>query len=442
MRKELWKLILPITFQQFMLALVSASDALMLGKLNQDSLAAVSLASQITFVFNLFMTAFVIGTTMFVAQYWGKGDQESIGEIMAFVLRTTFLLGLVFSAGSIFAPGWLMRIFTNHPQMVELGSEYLRMVGLSYSLSGISQIYLCILKNSGYAGKSMVISSATVLLNIFLNGMLIFGLFGVPALGIAGAALATVLANVIGLVWVVLVSLKPDGLRPKMSYFRCWPPFSALEKRFWNKVSPVLANEIIWGGGFTMYSVIMGHMGSDAVAANSIANITKNLVVCFCLGLGNAGSIVVGNALGAGELERAKKEGAALCRFSIISGMVTGGFLLLISPVILALSNVSAQAQEYLKIMLFISSYYLIGKSVNSMTIGGIFCAGGDSRFGMVCDAVTLWCITVPLGMAAAFLGKMPVAAVYFLLNLDEILKLPVVYWHYRKYRWVRNLTN
>lgn len=441
MRKDLWKLILPITFQQFMLALVSASDALMLGRLNQDSLSAVSLASQAAFVFNLFMTALVIGTNMFAAQYWGKQDRESIEKVMAFVLRTTFLIALAFCAGSVFVPELLMRIFTNDGKLVELGAEYLRAVGLSYLLSGISQIYLCILKNSGHAGKSMIISSVTVLLNLFLNSILIFGLFGVPAMGIAGAAWATVLANAVGLVWVILESLRDDGLHPKISSLGYCLHISQLEKHFWKYVSPVMANEIIWGGGFTMYSVIMGHLGSDAVAANSIANIAKNLVVCFCLGLGNAGSIVVGNALGAGKLELAKEEGAELCRLSITSGIVTGGFLLLISPMILHFSHISTQAQEYLKAMLFICSYYLIGRSVNSMTIGGIFCAGGDSRFGMLCDAVTLWCVTVPLGAVAAFIGKAPVIIVYFLLNLDEMLKLPVVYWHYRKYRWVRNLT-
>lgn len=190
-----------------------------------------------------------------------------------------------------------------------------------------------------------------------------------------------------------------------------------------------------------MYSVIMGRLGTDAVAANSIANITKNLVVCFCIGMGNAGSIVVGNSLGAGELERAKREGAYLCRMSALGGVLTGVFLLAVSPAVLHFAGIGVPAKEYLRYMLLVCSYYVVGKSINSMTIGGIFCAGGDSRFGMFCDAVMLWCITVPMGMAAAFIFQAPVLTVYFLLNLDEIVKLPVVYWHYKKYRWVRNLT-
>lgn len=439
MRRDLWKLILPITFQQFMLALVSASDALMLGRLNQDALSAVSLASQVTFVLNLFLGALVIGTNMFAAQYWGKGDRESIRTVMAFSLRTAFLTASAFCAGAVFCPGFLMRIFTNDALLIRLGAGYLRTVGISYILSGLSQIYLCILKNCGRAGKSMWISSATVILNIVLNAVLIFGFLGAPALGIEGAALATVIANGAGLLWAVLISFRSGGLRPEVSRFSL--RLTDLERRFWKYSAPVMANELIWGCGFTMYSVIMGHLGTDAVAANSIANITKNLVVCFCLGLGSAGSIVVGNALGAGNLERARREGAYLCRLSVISGIVTGLFLLLISPVILSFSGISPQAREYLRYMLIVCSYYLVGKSINSMTIGGIFCAGGDSRFGLVCDTITLWCITVPLGMTAAFVCRASVLTVYVLLNLDEVIKLPVVYRHYKKYNWVRNLT-
>lgn len=439
MKKDLWKLIFPITFQQFMLALVGASDALMLGKLNQASLSAVSLASQVAFLFNLFMTALVIGTNMFAAQYWGKQDKKSMEQVMAFAMRTAFLIAALFCAGTALAPESLMRIFTDDTVLIELGTRYLRVVGVSYVLSGVTQIYLCILKNSGHAGKSMAISSVTVLLNLMLNAVLIFGFGPIAAMEIAGAALATVLANAAGLIWAVLESFRRDGLRPMTSYFSL--QVSALERRFWKYTAPVLANELIWGGGFTMYSVILGHLGMDAVAANSIANIAKNLVVCFCIGLGSAGSIVVGNALGAGKVEQAKKDGAYLCRLSVAGGIVTGLFLLILSPVILDFADISETAQGYLKYMLFICSYYLIGKSVNSMTIGGIFCAGGDSGFGMICDTVTLWGITVPLGMLAAFVWKAPVLVVYFLLNLDEIVKLPVVYWHYKKYRWIRNLT-
>ena len=440
-KQNLWSLILPITFQQFMLALVSASDAFMLGRLSQDALSAVSLAGQIAFLFNLVMAALTIGTNMFAAQYWGTRDRESIRQVMGLALRTAFLTALLFCAGAVFAPRMLMRIFTDDAALIGAGAAYLRAVGLSYLLSGVSQIYLCILKNTGQAGKSMAVSSATVVLNVFFNAVLIFGAPGIPALGITGAALATVLANAVGLIWCVCESLRENGIRPDISRLGIQIRSRELEKRFWRYTAPVLANELVWGGGFAMYTVIMGRLGTDAVAANSIANIAKNLVICFCLGLGGGGSILVGNELGAGNPDRARAYGAALCRLSALGGAATGAFLLAVSPAILHVSSLSARAQGYLGCMLAVSSVYLIGKSINSMTIGGIFCAGGDSKFGLICDAVTLWCVIIPAGMAAAFVYNAPVPVIYALLSMDEIIKLPVVYWHYKKYKWVRNIT-
>ena len=203
----------------------------------------------------------------------------------------------------------------------------------------------------------------------------------------------------------------------------------------------MLLNELAWGCGFAMYSVIMGHLGSDAVAANSIANISKNLIICLCKGVGSAGSIIVGNELGAGRFEEAKAAGSTMVKASILCGVLSGALLLGLSPVITSLVSLTAEAKEYLTGMLFVCSYYIAGKSINCMTIAGIFPAGGDSRFGLFCDTVTLWCITVPLGLLCAFVWKLPVLAVYFVLNLDEVVKLPVVYRHYIKYNWVKNLT-
>lgn len=437
LKKKVIRLALPIAFQQFMLALVGASDAVMLGKLSQDFMSAVSLASQVTFVFNLFVAAFIIGENMFTAQYYGKKDYDGISKVFGLVFRISGLTAILFLLGTMFFSRGIMSFFTNEPELIRMGSEYLRFVGLSYLLSAVSQVYLTFMKNCNAVNLSTIISSMTVVLNIIFNAVFIFGLFGVPAMGIRGAAIATVLATAIQTVWcIVYVAVKKQELKI------CLRKTSKdLRKRFWEKVGPVLLNELIWGGGFTMYSVIMGHLGSDAVAANSIANISKNLLICLCSGFGGAGSIIVGNELGADEFDAAKRAGSTLTKVSIICGALTGVFLLAISPGIIGLVDMTPAAKGYLRGMLFMSSYYLAGKSINSMTIGGIFPAGGDSKFGLICDAVTLWCITIPLGCVCAFILKLPVLAVYFALNLDEVIKLPVVYLHYKKYNWVKNIT-
>lgn len=437
LRKEIVRLALPIALQQFMTALVGACDAIMLGKLSQDAMSAVSLATQVTFVFNLFMFAFMAGENMFVAQYYGKGDYTGISQVFSLVTKICGCIAVVFLAGTLFCPEQIMRILTNEETLIVLGSEYLRVIGISYVFSGIAQTFLAIMKNCGAVNMSTLINGVMVILNIALNAVFIFGLSGFPKMGIKGAALATVLATVVQFLWSVGYVL----CRIRAVKFSLRSCEKKLFGRFWQKAVPLLINNLAWGIGFSMYSVIMGHLGTDAVAANGIANISKNLVVCFCLGLGNAGSIIVGNRLGADRLKEAKEAGGTLTRTAIIAGIVSGLVLIVLSPFITKMVDLTPTARGYLQKMLLICSYYIAGKSVNCMTIGGIFAAGGDSKFGMLCDSVTLWCITVPLGCICAFILKLPVMVVYFVLNLDEIIKLPVVYKHYKKYKWIKNLT-
>ncbi|WP_302337730.1 MATE family efflux transporter [uncultured Ruminococcus sp.] len=430
---------IPISLQQLMLALVNASDAFMLGFLSQDALSAVSLAGQIQFVYSLFLFAITAGVSIFAAQYWGIQDRDSVEKTLGIGLAASVLISLPFTIGASFFPEQLMRIFASDPVLIEDGAVYLRVVGISYFLLSISQIYLCILKNCGHAVESAVISSVSVVINIFLNAAFIFGIGFFPEMGIAGAALATVLSKVIELFWGLSVMLKKDYIKIRLRY--AFVQDKTLRSDFWKYTLPILGDELVWGVGFTMYSVIMGHMGSDAAAANSIANIIKNLVICFCTGIATAGGIMVGGLLGQGELEKAKLYGKKITKASILAGAIAGGLILCIIPFVSHFSTLTETAQHYLRVMLVVCSYYVIGKSINMTVISGIFPSGGDSKFGFFCDSVTMWCVTVPIGLLTAFVLKLPVLAVYILINVDEIIKLPAVYRNYKKYRWVKNLT-
>lgn len=438
--RQLTTLVLPMALQNLMSSFVSASDALMLGLLDQASLSAVSLATQVQFVLSLFHAALTIGATILASQYWGKRDTDAVEQVLAISLRFSILVSLVFSLAAALMPAFLMGLFTSEESLISLGIPYLQIVSPSYLFQGISQIYLCIMKNSGRTPRSTLYGSSAMVLNLLLNSILIFGLWGAPKLGIQGAALATTLSRAAELLLVVLENCRRDQVRIRISCLK--QPSRKLQKDFLHYTAPVMANELVWGCGFTMFSVIMGHLGSDAVAANSVANIVKNIIACVCMGIGSGSGILVGNALGAGKLEDAKHLGDRLCRLAILAGILSGILILLLRPLLLNLStNLSPAARTYLKSMLLICGYYMIGKSINSTVIAGIFCAGGDTRFGMVCDAVTMWLVIVPLGALAAFVWKLPVLAVYFLLNLDEIIKLPAVYRHYKQYRWVKDLT-
>ena len=436
---KLRRLVLPLAFQQFMLAAVSASDALMLGVLSQDSLSAVSLAGQITFIFNLFMGGFTTGMSILAAQYYGKGDQVSLEKIFAYVLRISALVSAMFCLAALFLPQQLIRLFTSDPVLIRGGADYLRVVAASYLFTSISQIYLCMLKNTGAAILSTIISSTVVVLNIILNAVLISGIGPVPRMGIAGAALATTLSKLLELVWAYAASIPEGRVRLRMKYL--FGSAGVLAKDYWKYSAPMFADNLVWGIGFSMYSVIMGRLGKDAVAANSIANIVKNLIVCFCSGLANGGGILVGNELGKGELEQARRYGDLLFWLSILGGILSGCVLLLCRPVILHFVNLSPAAAEDLKWMLLLCVFYMVGKSFNMMTIAGIFPAGGDSKFGLICDIINMWFVILPCAFLAAFVLKLPVIAVFFVINLDEVTKLWAVILHYRKYGWVKNLT-
>lgn len=437
--KKLMTLVVPMAFQQLMVALVGVSDALMVGLLNQDALSAVSLAGQVQFVYSLFLFAITSGVSIFAAQYWGIQDKKSIEKILGIGMKATILISLPFTLGAIFIPEIFMRAFASEPALIEGGAVYLRYVGISYFLLSISQVYLTIMKNCGKATLSAVISSTSVVINIIFNALLIFGIGPFPEMGIAGAAAATVISKVVEFVWTLVISFMRGNVHIRLRYIL--KNDKVLFKDYWKYALPIFGNQLGWGLGFTMYSVIMGHMGSDATAANSIANIIKNLAICVCTGIATASGVMVGELLGQGKIEKAKQYGIKLTKIAIVSGVIAGVLILCVIPFVPLFTGLSATAQGYLRVMLIVCSYYVIGKSINMTVIAGIFPAGGDSKFGCICDITTMWAVTVPLGLVCAFLLKLPVILVYILINIDEIIKLPAVFWHYRKYKWLNNLT-
>ncbi len=437
--KKLIKLVFPMALQQLMVALVGVSDAVMMVFLNQDSLSAVSLANQVTFVFTLFQFAITAGVSIFAAQYWGIQDMKSIEKILGIGLKATILVSLPFTLGAIFVPELMMMAFASEPILIEYGAIYLRYVGISYLLLAISQVYLTIMKNCEKAGMCAIISGASVVINIVFNALLIFGIGPFPELGIAGAAIATVISKLVEMVWALAIMLMPGNVKIRFKYV--FHIDKVLRKDFWKYSLPFFGNQLGWGLGFTMYSVIMGHLGSDAAAANSIANIVKNIAICVCTGVAIASSVMVGNLLGQGKKELAKAYGNLLLKIAIITGLIAGALILCVIPFVSLFPGLTDTALGYLKVMLVVCSYYVVGKSINMTVVAGIFPAGGDSKFGCICDIITMWAVTVPIGLVAAFVFKLPVLWVYILINTDEIIKLPAVFWNFRRYKWLKNLT-
>ena len=327
----------------------------------------------------------------------------------------------------------------SYPMPVFIVAAYDRAVSFSYVICGISQVYLILLKNTGHAALSSKISSVAVIINILMNGILIFGLFGFPKLGIVGAAYATVIARMVELIWAYVETKRED--RVSIKWAGILHTDRNLNKDFWRYTTPVLGASLVWGIAFVSYSVILGHMGSDAVAANSIASIAKSMIQCVIRGVSAGAGILIGNLLGANELEKAKKYGGRITRMAIVIGVTTGLILMAISPIVSQLAPITDTAKGYLQFMMLVLGFNLMGQSVNTTVLDGIFCAGGDSKFDMQGNIGAMWCFAVPLGFILAFALKAPVWVVYIIISLDEIVKLPAVYHHYKKYIWVRNIT-
>ena len=204
---------------------------------------------------------------------------------------------------------------------------------------------------------------------------------------------------------------------------------------------PALANDLSWSVAFSMYSVILGHLGTDAVAANSLVVVVRNFGTVLCFGTASAGGILLGNVMGEGDMARAKEYASKLLKLTVITGAIGGVLILTATPFVLHFADLTETAMHYLKYMLLINTYYVMGAAVNTTLIAGVFRAGGDTRFGLICDTIDMWCYAVPLGFIAAFVFKLPVLAVYFLLCTDEFVKWPWGIKHYTSGKWLQNIT-
>jgi putative MATE family efflux protein len=438
--RRLAEIAAPIAFQSLMTALVAACDALMLGRVAQEQMTAVSLATQIQFVQNMILFAVTGAGSILGAQYWGKGDRPAMQNIFHLMLRFAGIVSVLFFAACELVPGALMHAFTNDEALIRIGSAYLRIAGWSYLLSGISQCYLAIMKVSDHVRPSAWISSGAVVLNIVFNSVFIFGLLGAPRMEARGAALATTLARLIEFALCLALSGREGYLRPDIRSI--FSGSRQLTLDFGKQCLPLLGGSLLWGVGFTSYTAIIGHMSADAAAANSVSAVVRDLVCCACNGIGSAAGIMVGNELGAGKLELGKAYGIKLMKFSYVIGFASTGIVLAVTPLIVRLVLLTETAHSYLTGMMCIMAVYMIGRCVNTITINGVIDGGGDTIFDMYSLAVCMWGIAIPLALLGAFVFHWPVLLVYACTCLDEVGKIPWVMLRFRKYKWVRNLTN
>lgn len=437
--KSLFTIVGPIALQNLISAAVGSADVIMLGYVGQDAIAAVNLASYVQFILFLFFIGLSSGVVMLAAQYWGKKDTYSIETIFGIGVKIAASIGLVFGLLAFFVPEFLMKIFTNDKNLIEIGSEYLKVVSVGFLILAFSQIYQAVLKSIEMVRTVTAITTTALLLNIGLNAVFIFGLFGLPKMGVKGVALATTISRVIELAICVIVCA-----RIKEIHFRLETLFRknvVLLKDFVHYSLPAIGNEAVWGAGWSMYAVIMGHLGADLVAANSVVSVVRNLASVLCFGMAYGGAILLGKEIGANQMELAGRNASRLVKSTILAGLVGSVILGLCRPLLFMIADLNEQASYYLTPLLYINCLSLFGAAINTVLICGVFRAGGDAKWGFILDTFAMWAVSVPLGFFCAFVLHLPPLVVYLIVYLDEWEKMFLNVIHYKSKKWMKNIT-
>lgn len=442
--KELYKwalkLAVPIMIQNLISTLVGTADTVMLGFVGQTEMAASSLANQ--YIFVLFCVFYGMGTATSVmcAQYWGKGDQNAVEKIIGIALRVGLCFALAFTVLSILFPEIVMRLFTDSTDTIEIGKAYLRVLSVSFVFMAIAQVYLSALRSIGKVAFTSAVSVVSLCVNVLLNATFIFGLFGMPKLGVIGVALGTVMARATEMLMCIIYSTRSViRIRIKNVFIRT----GILTKDFFRISMPAIGNDLIWSLATSVFAAILGHMGDDIVAANAVAIMVVNIGAIAMRGFANSTTIVIGQTLGAGLIEEAKRYSGKLVKLTAYVGAAGCIVIVALRPFIMDFysDKLTALAISYLGSMMLMTTYRMIGEGVNTCLICGCFRGGGDTKYGLIMDTIMMWGVSIPMMLLAAYVFHLPPIWVYFVMTLDEIVKMPFLFIHFFRYKWLINIT-
>ena len=435
------KLAFPIMIQNLISTLVNMADTVMLGYVNQTAMSASSLANQYTVVLFCLYYGLSIGTSVLCAQYFGKGDKKTVEKILGLAERMSIIISIVFFAVSFTFPSAIMQIFTNSADTIAVGSQYLRVVSFSFMFMGFSQVFMSALRSVGKVVLPSVTYVVSLCVNVLCNASFIFGLFGLSKLGVTGVALGTVIARIVEVVICLTYSFFSSGIKFRVKYL--FAKAGVLMNDFLKITAPSVVNDVAWSLASSAFAAILGHIGDDMVAANAVAIMVVNIGAIACRGFSNATTIIISQELGQNHIETAKEYGKRMLRITIIVALIGAAIILAIRPFMIEFyrDKLSATALSYLGSIMVMTTWRLLGEGINTCLICGCFRGGGDAKFGMITDTLCMWLIAVPLMAIAAYVIKLPPIWVYFVMTLDEFEKMPIVFYHYKKGNWTKNIT-
>lgn len=437
--RQLLVLAAPIMLQNFIASSLNMFDTLMIGQLGENEVAAVGVANQVFFLFNLVANGAAAGCSIFLSQFWGGGDRRSVHKVVGLGLMMNLCIGLLFTGAACAFPGPIIGLFSDDQAVISLGIEYLLLAALSYAFTSVSFLLAGAMRSVGKAWPPMIISAGAVLVNIALNQVFIFGELGAPAMGVRGAALATLIARVVEMALMLVFCFLPSSpLRGRLREYISFTP--AFTGKVLLKTLPILLNESCWAVGTMLYVRAYGHIGTHAIAASQICNTVQNLFMVACFSLASSSLVMIGNQIGAGRREQAMIYSRRFSKLALLVGLILGIAVALSAPAILTLFKVSEQAARAAVAMLRIFSLIAPIRVLNVVLIVGVFRGGGDAGFSLAAEGVTMWTIGVPLAFLGAVTLRLPVEQVVLLITLEEIVKCVIALFRLRSNRWLHEV--
>jgi len=430
-------LALPIVLQNMITIGVNIMDTVMLGSYGEIQLSGSSLANEFINIFHILCMGMGCGAAVLTAQFWGKKDLKALKSSVTIMMRICLTLAVLFTVVTVLAPSFIMSIFTDDPAVIEKGRIYFLWSAPTYLLMGISLTLTLILRSVRKVMVPLWTSIICFFVNIFFNWVFIFGHLGAPEMQIAGAALGTLIARVVetGIIGIYVFKVdKSIGFRVRDLFGSC----GGLLKTYLKYSIPVLISDGMLALGNTMVSIIIGHISTEYVAANAIIATIVRLSTVFTQGLGQASSVMTGNALGQGERDRAYRQGVTFVTLSFLIGIFASGVILALSPFIIGLYNIEETTREIATQLMYAVAIMIVFQSSQSMLTKGVLRGGGDTKFLMIADVAFLWIASVPLGALCGLVWHLSPFIIYIALKIDWAIKSFICLFRLKSKKWIR----
>lgn len=420
--KTLSVIALPIVIQNLIASSLNMVDTVMIGRVGEAEIAAVGIANQVFFLFIILTMGFYSGAGIFISQFWGNNDEKNIRRMLGLSLIIGVIISVIFAIGALALPEQIIKIFDKDGNVISLGSNYLRVVSISYIFTAITFAFSMALRSTGKTTAPMIISIIALLTNTILNYAFIFGNIGAPELGVKGAALATLIARMIETVILISYVYTSKGVLSANIKELFNLNIEFITKSF-KTIIPVVLNEICWGLGSVVYAIAYGKIGTQAIASIQITTTIQNLYMVLVFGIANASSVMVGNQIGAGEEEKGKEYAYRLFGLGSLIALGISILIAITAKEVLNIFKVSETVLHDSLMILYITSLIMIFRVINIVLIVGVLRGGGDAKYSLKLEAFTMWAIGVPLSFIGAVWLKLPVYGVVALLTVEEVVK-------------------